>query len=1102
MITMNRVRSLRRWAFLLPVSIPLLMAADNSSLHANDLEAGFSNPPHAALPQTWWHWMNGNITKEGITADLEAMKQIGLGGAQIFNVAGVPAGPVNFMSPEWRALVKHAAREADRLGLELAIHNCPGWSSSGGPWNTPEHSMKEIVTSEVRVKGDTMFDGVIPQPPSKLDFYRDIAVLAFPTPKGGAVKMADFQPKVTTNQGKPDASAVADGSKATVMKLPLAKGASAPFLMFEFAEPFEARRLTVVPGPKMQVCKVILEASEDGTTFRPAGSFMLLKDEVEQGYSFRPVSARFYRLSFSEVNPELKQLAIAEVELSPRLSINNFLGKAFYRRGGDYGIDRNLAETPEEIVKSDTIIDLTGQLSAEGRLKWNAPKGDWTIVRVGYTPNGETNHPTPAGGEGLECDKMSKEAVDAHWAGMMAKVIDDLGPLAGKTLTTVVVDSYEVGTQSWTPNFREEFQKRRGYDLLRFLPVFNGGVVDSLEVTERFLWDFRRTIADLFAENYAGHLTELAHRNGLEISIEPYGDSPSDDLQYAASADVPMGEFWVDKGVDGCMKLASSVGHINGRKFIGAESFTAGEKGGNKWECDPYALKALGDAIYCTGINRFIFHTYTHQPWLNRAPGMTMGACGTHFERTTTWWKQAAPWMQYLARCQSLLQEGTFTADVCYFTGESVPASMYGETLLKGVPHLPRGYDFDGIDAETLLTRATAKNGRLVLPGGMSYRVLVLSTGTTTITPVLLQKIKDLADAGVPVVGPKPIQSPSLVDFPRCDEDVKRVADALWNTGKASLPESLPDVLKTAGLKPDFEPASPGAKVTFIHRQVADAEVYFVSNQKQEAEEVPGLFRISGKVPELWHPDTGEIEWAPVYSEEDGRTQVPLQLDPSGSVFVVFRTAGSTSGHMASARRSEVKNVAESLEISGPWEVRFPPNLGAPPTVTLEKLISWTDHPAEGVKYFSGSGTYVKTIQIPAGMLGTGKALYLDLGEVKNIAELKLNGKNLGVLWKPPFRGEITRDARPGENELAITITNLWPNRLIGDEQLPPDCEWAGTGLKKWPQWLLDGKPSPTGRIAFTTRRLWTKDDQPLESGLIGPVQLRSVEKKVLVDVR
>jgi hypothetical protein len=1235
----------RIFCVLLILSATLVLAARPA--RADPLETGFQHPPAFARPHTWWHWMNGNVTREGITADLEAMKRVGIGGAQIFNVdCGIPAGPAKFMSPEWRELVKHAAQEAQRLGLELCLHNCAGWSSSGGPWNTPEHAMQSVTTSERRVTGPAHFSGALPAPPAKLDFYRDIAVLAFPAPGG-----------------------------------------------------------------------------------------------------------------------------------------------------------KNAASG--RVVPRAAIADLSSRLQPGGRIEWDVPPGEWIILRVGYTPTGQENHPAPAEGTGLECDKFSQEALDAHWAGFVQKVLDDLGPLAGqgKTFNNVLIDSYEVGEQNWTPRGRAEFQKRRGYDPLLYLPTVAGWMVENPAVTERFRWDVLRTIADLFAENYYGHFQELCHQHGLMASFEPY-TGPFESLQCGQSADIPMGEFWVGSSPDPSVKLASSVGHIYGRQIIGAESFTgAPSPKHGRWLDDGYSLKALGDQVFCQGVNRFIFHRYAMQPWTNRWPGMTMGQWGTHFDRTSTWWEQGRAWLQYVTRCQYLLQQGHFVADAAYFDGESAPVE-----LPAADPPLPPGYDYDGINAGVLL-RATVSNGRLVLPSGMSYRVLILPPSQRTMTPVLLRKLAQLVDDGLTLIGPPPQASPSLEDYPQCDDEVKQLAARMWGKsngrrmtehqyglGKVVWNRPLARVFTELDLKPDFEyPAGSDAQLAFIHRRDGETDIYFVSNQRSRFDTADCTFRVSGKLPELWNPGTGRIEPAPVWREHGGRTVVPLSLDPVGSVFVVFRsqrpgdhlvalerkeparaepkpkpaklrilkaiygpsenaadvttkvkslvtggasevragnelaeddpapgvvkrlrvqfllngrqqTATATEGetlklpegaqvlnalyghlpnpgdpkqnrrdvtakvrqllahgtlqipagndiaggdpapntpkqlriefrangrtqtaeakegqtldlpadaevtkalygdlHPGSAPRSRsvdltrklaalvkhgelsvpvdnqlaggdpaylapkelrveyslagvrkrttiqendtltlpesaqslgaspffsfipcpdgqmqllawapgkfsfrwasggknraaCRSLPAPLPIPGPWAVNFPPGWAAPASVTFDCLQSWTDHTNPGVKYFSGTATYEKEFEVPPDWLTPTRVICLDLGAVKNFAEVSLNGESLGILWKPPFRVDVTAAARPGKNTLTVKVTNLWPNRLIGDEQLPPDCEWNGKELKAWPPWLLEGKSSPTGRSTFTTWRHWTKGDPLLASGLLGPVTLRLAE--------
>ena len=1131
----------RLWLTILVFSV--LTGAGRS----DDLQTSFITPPNSAKPHTWWHWMNGNVTKEGITADLEAMAQVGIGGAQILNVAcDIPHGPVQFNSPEWRGLVKFAAQEADRLGLELCVANCAGWSSSGGPWNTPEHAMQVVVTSEKRVQGPARFAGELPKPksPGKTDFYRDIAVLAFRTPNSEKIRMPELSPKITTN-GKGEAGKrLFDGNPDTTVELPLPKPGTPSFIRFEFARPYTAQSMRLIAGKRMGAfgagaCGGKIEVSDDGKTFRPVGTFSIPPGDIQPVFvTFSPVSARFYRLIFTRVSPQTQRILVSELEVSPSSPIEEMPAKAFYKRGTKAVMAKNATgkASADDVLSRSQMVDLSSRLGADGKLSWDVPAGDWTILRIGHAPNGKRNHPAPGEGTGLECDKLSKEALGAHWDGMMGKLLADLGPLAGKVLNNVLIDSYESGTQNWTAKFREEFQQRRGYDLVPYLPILSGRFVDSPEVTERFLWDFRRTIADLFAENYAGEYAKLAHQNGLLFSVEPYGDSPSDNLQYGSYADIPMSEFWAEQRKSGHAKVAASVAHLYGRKFVGAEAFTAPQDMG-RWLKDPFALKAVGDLAWCSGVNRFIFHRYAMQPWTTptRLPGMTMGKFGTMFERTTTWWEQSRAWLQYMARSQYLLQQGLFVADACIFVGDGAPNDLPDGTTLPG-------YDYDAICAADL-KRLSVKNRRLVLPDGMSYRLLVLPA-EKTMTLETLRKIKALADAGALIVGSKPTASPGLAGYPACDGEIRKIA-----AETAIITDKTPaQVLEEQHIKPDFACPLPSGSMAWIHRRDGDADIYFVSNQQEQFTAVECTFRVSGKVPEIWHPDTGKIEQAAVWRDANGCTTVPLAFDPAGSVFVVFRKQADGREHIVEAKyhgadkkseapeqrtpselqlavgtngkvalcaaspgsaelktssgkmlQVEARDIPRPVEISGSWELNFPPNWGAPAKVILPRLISWPEHADYGVKYFSGTATYVKELDIPAAMMGAGHALSLDLGVVKNIAEVFVNGKPLGILWKPPFRADITDAVKPGKNTLEIKVTNLWPNRLIGDEQLPEDCEWTNTGaLKKWPQWLLDGKPSPAGRLTFTTWHHWKKDDALLESGLIGPVTLSTVRKIVV----
>jgi hypothetical protein len=1214
-------------------------AATNST---DALAAGFESPPPSARPHTWWHWMNGNVTKAGITADLEAMQRVGIGGAQLFNASeGIPAGPVKFNSPEWHEMFSFAVKEADRLGLELCLHNCAGWSSSGGPWNSKEHSMEHVVMTETKIPGGQKFSGTLPQPRAQWDVYHDVAVLAFRSPQEG-VSMKSAAPKISASVTTIEGNALLDGDISTFVSLPT--NPLPQFVQLEFSQPFAARHAVLTFGQGAGEVRGAIQISDDGKTFRNVREF------TTPGRPTRPltfsfdngsVSAKFYRIAFTGTGNRTRSLDIAGVEFSPRLFIENVEAK-----DGDTGgfVSSSPVESsaPENLlVKHDNVLDLTAQMDANGQFTWDAPAGDWTVLRIGRTPTGRNNHPAPEEGTGPECDKFSAAAFDAHWAGFVQKCIDDAGPLAGKgkAFNNVLIDSYEVGGQNWSENFRAEFQKRRGYDPLKFLPAFTGRVVDSPEISERFLFDVRRTISDLFAENYYEHFKKLCDARGMTASIEPY-TGPYESMQQGASAEIPMGEFWVDRNnINSSVKLASSVGHIYGRNIIGAESFTArpGEHG--RWLDDPYAIKALGDQIFCFGINRYIFHRFAMQPWTNRWPGMTMGQWGTHFDRTSTWWEQGRAWLQYVARSQYLLQQGRFAADAAYFCGENSPAEMR-----EGDPPLPPGYDFDALGADALKD-ATVENHQLVLKSGMKYRVLILPPSDRNISPPLLKKIRALVADGLTLVGAPPERAPGLENYPQSDAEVKGIVAELWGKSdgkKTTLHEfkkgrvywgaKLETVFADLKTKPDFEfAAASQAKLSYIHRTDGDAEIYFVSNQRDRFDAADCTFRVAGKTPELWHADTGVMEPAPMWREENGRTIVPLQFDPSGSVFVVFRkaaaqdhvvavskniqskesgrraelvihralygapeqsaaekidltkklsrlvengalsvqidnalaggdplynkpkeclvdysldgvrksvtiaenatlvigkpstgeppplvlrlaangkmiatatTPGEVNLTLASGKkmRAQIASVPAASEISGAWDLSFPPNWGAPEKTTFDKLMSWTDSADNGVKYFSGTAVYTKEIDIPAADLGTGHSLWLDFGRVKNLAEVSLNGKPLGILWKPPFRVDITGSAQPGKNKLEIKITNLWPNRLIGDEQLPDDREWNGKRLKEWPQWVLDGKPSPTGRFTFTTWHHWTKDDALLESGLLGPVQLIPAVEMSLAD--
>jgi hypothetical protein len=1074
-------------------------AADPSNWSAN-----FQSPPLSAHPQIWWHWMNGNVTKVGITADLEAMHRIGIQEANIITVASdIPPGPVPVMSPQFFDMVEFAAQEAQRLGMTLCIDNCPGWSSSGGPWITPALAMQFITTSETKVTGPSTFSAKLPQPPTKLDYYKDIAVLAFKTPAGeDAPPLRSLSPTITSSVPGLDTAALLDGDPKTKITLPTPLNGPPQFLQLTFPQPLTARTLIITAGT-MRAAGGTIEVSDDGATFRTLEPFDIPRNPTAPVYislGAKPVTARAFRFNFTHAAAASESIVLSELDLSPRLFIPAIGTKALYEANAieprQVEHDSQTLATPDALIPADGIINLTTSLQPDGSLSWQVPPGNWTILRIGNTPTGKTNHPAPPEATGLECDKFSRAGLDASWNGMMQPLLDRLGPLAGKVLDHCLIDSYEVGGQNWTPLMAAEFQKRRGYELTPFLPVFTGRVVDSPARTERFLWDFRRTVSDLFADNYYDYFTELCHEHGLRSMIEPY-TGPFESLRAGATNDIPMGEFWAGSNGHPSIKLASSVGHIYGQPIIAAETLTGNPSHGG-WSDDPFSLKATGDIGFCSGINRFVFHRFAHQPWMDKFPGMTMGQWGINLDRTNTWFDLAGPWISYITRSQYLLQQGKSVNDIAYFCGESAP-------VLTRAGKDPAGYADDSINADVLLHRASVKDHRLLLADGVSYALLVLPDSDPEMTPELLHKLHDFVNDGLTLVGPRPQHSPSLHDYPHCDEEVKTLASEMWGDingksitahslgqGNVISGQSLGNVLAAMQVDPDFtcDADDGNARFNFIHRVGDEGDLYFVANHDNTTLNTQCTFRITGKIPELWHPDTGLIEPAPAYTFHDGLTTLPLTFDPCGSVFVLFRQPTTVATRQALA--VDTSQLPAPVPIDGPWLLTFPQHWGAPDHVTLDKLISWPDSPDAGVKYFSGTASYTKTLTIPANLFAPTQHLVLSLGTVKNLAQVSLNGQDLGILWKPPFQLDITAAAKPGPNDLEIKITNLWPNRIIGDAQLPEDVEWSGMKLARWPQWLLDGKSSPTGRLTFTTWHHITKDMPLLPSGLIGPVELRA----------
>jgi len=1105
------------------------------------LRQAFLNPPDSAKPHTWWHWTGGNVTLDGIRKDLEWMKRSGIAGCNLVDVSighgQVIENKALFGSPAWLNAFRFAAEECRRLGLEMGIDSSPGWSEAGGPWVRPEQAMKKIVWSELTVAGPQHFSGKLPHPPYNngpirdleasrgfqplgappppLDqtYYADSVVLAFPTPSD-EIPMTDCRVRITMSAKGIDPAPLLDGSLNTSITIPAGPDGTA-WLQFEFPQPFIARAFTIASRQGIPVGRLL--ASLDGTRFSTVAVL-----PGPQGYhgapvrtfAFPAVSARFFRLELTaaplspgaviEGGPiqPARNYVLREAILHSGARVNRWEDKAVY---GSLMDVYQLATTPDAtgsaVIQRSHIIDLTSKMTDDGTLNWDVPAGKWTIIRIGYSLTGAKNRPELPAATGYEVDKLNPKYVEAYFRNYTMPFMKSLGSLFGTTLRYMTMDSWEAGMQNWTDNIINDFRSRRGYDPTPYLPILVGRVVENSVISDRFLWDFRRTLADMYADCYYGTMTNLLHEYGMKSYGEASGialEIPEDTLLNKSKVDIPMAEFWVHPLHPESMyyvdvRQAASAAHVYGKPIVAAESFTGGG-----YEA-PYTLKKIADYWFAQGVNRIVLHTSAHQP-LDTKPGNMM--VGTYFDRNITWAEMAKPFMTYLARASFMLQQGYFVADLAYLLKEGAPSTMpfWGAGLQ---PAVPKGYDFDCINTDILLHKMTvSEDGRLILPSGMSYRVLVLPE-TDYMRPEVLTRLHELVLQGATVVGPRPARSPSLVGYPQCDLEVQQLADKLWGDldgvtknrrthGKGMVIWGLPldQVLSSMGIPKDFDSSCPlDGDLLWLHRRTSDVDIYFVANHTDHAMDIEARFRVNGKKAELWHIDTGRVEPAG-YTIEDGRTIVPLHLAEREALFVVFIYNGS---NLLGKKQKYLKRRIAMLK--GPWEVTFPPNLGAPARIRLEQLESWTNNSDPGVRYFSGTATYTNSVQISQAWLHPKARIVLDLGEVRDIAEITVNGKQFDLLWKPPYAVDVTDAVRAGRNKLEIKITNQWTNRIVGDQFVPPDKRvLPGDALSVFSSRSPNARQLPAARGFPPPRSPLFVPQAPLESGLLGPVTIVLME--------
>jgi len=908
---------------------------------ADPLAIGFANPPQETKPWCYWYWISDNISKEGISRDLESMARVGIGEAFIGNIFldDVPAGKTKVLTPEWWELVAHAIREGGRTGVDIGMFNCPGWSQSGGPWIKPEQAMRYLASSETRVTGPRRFSQKLPTPK---DPFQDVAVLAFPAPQSDTESLAAQSPRVTSSPPSTGLAKLLDGDLATAAEFPSGAGQGTNPLVveFELKAPFTARSLQIIPAEDALGADCELQAAGADGTLQTVRRFKCERSNMAIGVGFMPrgpvtvsfpaIKASKFRLVFTAVHGSGK-LRLAEINLSGAARLESFVEKQLGKMHPtplpmwDTYLWPTQAEPSSAtlVVPVGDVRDLSKQLDAGGKLSWDVPAGEWIIQRIGMTPTGMKNSPASPEGQGLEVDKMNRTLAKRHFDAFVGEVLKRVPAADRKAFKRVVADSYEMGSQNWTDGFGGQFKLRYGYDPKPWLPVLSGRLVGSADQSERFLWDLRRLVADRVATDYVGGLRDACQPNGLGLWLENYGHwgFPSEFLKYGGESDRIGGEYWVtgDLGSIEC-RAASSCANTYGKKFVSAESFT----GGPAFQNAPGALKARGDWAFCEGVNHFVLHVYIHQPWEDKVPGINAWF-GTEFNRHNTWFEQSQSWVDYLRRCCWLLQQGNRVADVAYFIGEDAPK-------MTGVrkPELPPGRDFDYINAEVIETKLSVKNGVLTLPHGTTYRLLVLPE-LETMRPEVLRKVRDLVKAGATVLGPAPSRSPSMEGYPKSDAGVRKLAAELWGGASTTQPgerafgkgrivwgRPLEAVLAAQGSATDFEASAP---LRFTHRRSGDTDIYFVANPKAMPLSTTAGFRVGNKAPECWWPDSGRIERPVVYEVTNGIVRMPLSFGPHGSMFVVFREPA------APAAKRIVSVAHDGREVLGTQVT--PPSAGA-----------------------------------------------------------------------------------------------------------------------------------------------------------------------------
>lgn len=1035
--------------------------AQNSEPSINIIKEGFTSVPDSIKLAVYWYWISDHISKEGVIKDLESMKAAGINCAFIGNIGinDLPYGKIKFDTPEWWEILHAALKKATELDIEIGIFNSPGWSQSGGPWVKPKEAMRYLAANTIEIEGGTQVDVELPNMGKEAE---DVRIIAYPS-------MADKFFSKSWNLHK-------QSSQELVADLNLDKKESPCNIIFTTNTPI-----------KTDVELFIKEKD----TYRSIKNIHIDRSNPALNVGFMPYAPIVISLPETS-GTQYKAVMTTEGEGEIELTLSSYpqveryaeksLAKMFQTplpMWGDYMWEKQ-PETNNETfnIKPTEVIDITNFVDKDGTLKWNAPEGKWTVMRTSMLPTGVTNGPASPEATGLEIDKMSKKHVSTHFNAFIGKILKRIPEKDRKCFKVVVEDSYETGGQNWTDNMIETFKDRYGYDPVPYIPVMQGIVVGNRELSDRFLWDLRRLVADKVAYDYVGGLREISNSHGLSTWLENYGHwgFPGEFLQYGGQSDEISGEFWSEGSLgDIENRAASSCAHIYGKKRVWAESFTSG---GPVFSRYPYMMKQRGDRFFTEGINSTLLHVYIHQAYEDRNPGIDAWF-GNEFNRKNTWFKHLDLFIDYLKRCNFMLQQGTYVADVAYFIGEDAPK-------MTGVcdSAIPKGYSFDYINSEILLNAASVKDGKLVLTGGMKYSLLVLPQ-QETMRPEVISKVRELVNAGLCITGPAPSKSPSLQNYPEADKKIQNISTMLWgdgenrihNFGKGKVYANgtpIQTIMDDLQISPDlYISDSPDAPLLFIHRQTDDSEIYFISNQSDQPIQVEPEFRVKNKSVQLWNPLNAECRILPQTAATRSGTKVPIYLDAYESSFIVFRDISEPiENSMTTSINFPQKEVME--EIKTPWKVSFEKTKHGPKeSIIFPTLEDWSQSDNKSLRYLSGTARYATNVEIKD--IPKNKAIYIDLGKVMVMAKVKINGRYAGGAWTAPYRINITDLIKEGTNTVEVEVANNWMNRLIGDQMLPENQRTTWTLVNPW------------------------KADSPLQaSGLMGPVEIQAYDYELV----